>query len=325
MTFDVLAGSVLPVPSQLPLTVDRAVGVHLRHDRHVVVAAAIFQMSGSDNHVAIVTQANTDGTIETVSGDWQVTGSTEPGFASTSKVVLNAPAYPEHHRVDPRRHGTDPLHVRPAAGAGEVATQPTNVRRVGDLARLETRSNTWFVRPNYGKLTMVTASTPRLLVIDDDEALCGALRMLFTSQGFAVTAEHGGLPGLERAKANRPDVVLLDLDMPDLGGLEVLPRLLEINPGTPVVMLTGNHEVRPAVQAVQLGAFDYLTKPFDNQDIVMVVRRGLERAALRTEVETLRRRVEEETGLASQMGPSAEVQAIPSTTCVPWRPRAFPS
>ena len=64
-------------------------------DKPVLGAAAIFQMSGSDNHVAIVTQVNTDGTIETVSGDWEGTGSTEPGFASTSKVVLNAPAYPD--------------------------------------------------------------------------------------------------------------------------------------------------------------------------------------------------------------------------------------
>jgi hypothetical protein len=63
-------------------------------DKPVLGAAAIFQMSGSDNHVAIVTQVNSDGTIETVSGDWEGTGSSESGFASTSKVVLNSPAYP---------------------------------------------------------------------------------------------------------------------------------------------------------------------------------------------------------------------------------------
>ena len=152
--------------------------------------------------------------------------------------------------------------------------------------------------------------TTKLLVIDDDEAGCGLLRRLFTREGFEVAVEHDGKPGLERAEADRPDVVLLDLDMPGLGGLEVLPRLLALQPNAPVIMLTGHQDVRTAVQAMQLGAFDYLTKPIDNAEIVLVVRRALEARALRMEVDDLRRKVDETVGLAAQMGGSVQVSAI---------------
>jgi two-component system nitrogen regulation response regulator GlnG len=155
--------------------------------------------------------------------------------------------------------------------------------------------------------------TSKLLVIDDDEPWCKLLHRLFTSEGLAVIMEHDGRPGVERARTERPDVILLDLDLPVLGGLDALPQLLEANPNVPVIMQTGNQDARTAVRAMQLGAFDYLPKPIDNDELVLVVRRALEARALRIEVADLRRRVgevEETVGLAAQMGGSAEVQAI---------------
>src|SRR5690349_18327325 len=123
--------------------------------------------------------------------------------------------------------------------------------------------------------------TRRILVIDDDEASCELVRVIFKAQGIEVLAAHDGESGLERAAHDRPLAVLLDLRLPDIDGLQVLERLQASDPSLPVIMLTASRDVRPAVRATQLGAFDYMTKPIDHDEIVVVVRRALETRALR--------------------------------------------
>jgi DNA-binding NtrC family response regulator len=152
----------------------------------------------------------------------------------------------------------------------------------------------------------------RLLVIDDDQASCRLVEATFRAEGFDVRAAHDGASGLKRAAADRPDLVLLDLRLPDLDGLHVLEQLKGRTPHLPVVMLTASRDVRTAVRATQLGAFDYLTKPIDTDEVVVVVRRALETSALQVEVAALRQRVGKEgiSQLAAQMGTSAHVTAI---------------
>jgi two-component system, NtrC family, response regulator AtoC len=150
----------------------------------------------------------------------------------------------------------------------------------------------------------------RLLVIDDDEAGCRLVKAIFTAEGFEVLAAHDGRAGLERVAADTPDLVILDLQLPGLDGLEVLGRLKGEHPTLPVIMFTAHAEVRTAVRATQLGAFDYLTKPFDPDEIVLVVRRALEMRALKDEVASLRRQVADEGGLETQMGPSPAIGEI---------------
>jgi DNA-binding NtrC family response regulator len=150
----------------------------------------------------------------------------------------------------------------------------------------------------------------RLLLVDDDEAGCEMLTALFAPEGFEVLVAYDGETGLQRALADQPDVVLLDLRLPGLDGLTVLDRLHAARPALPVVMLTGHADVKTAVRATQLGAFDYLTKPIDLDEIALVVQRALEAHALRAELEDLRRQVGEGAGLAQLMGPSREVAAI---------------
>jgi DNA-binding NtrC family response regulator len=155
-------------------------------------------------------------------------------------------------------------------------------------------------------------SSPHLLVIDDDEASCRLIRATFKAEGFDVSMAHDGPAGVERASADAPDVVLLDIRLPGLDGLQVLERLKAAAPWMPVVMLTASRDLKTAVRATQLGAFDYLAKPIDHDEILGVVRRALETRALRLEVEDLRRRVNrDEAGtLAAQMGGSAAVKQL---------------
>ena len=151
-----------------------------------------------------------------------------------------------------------------------------------------------------------------LLIIDDDDSNCRLVKAIFRAEGMEVLVAHDGQPGIDLALSASPDILLLDVRMPGLDGLDVLARLKQEIPALPVVMLTGTKDVKTAVRATQLGAFDYLTKPFVNDEVVAVVRRALETRALQLEVEELRQRLRLGAGggLAAQMGPSPQVRAL---------------
>src|ERR1041385_5698450 len=149
----------------------------------------------------------------------------------------------------------------------------------------------------------------KVLVIDDDEMNCSLLRAIFRSENVEIVAAHDGPSGLQRVAEDSPDLIFLDLNLPGMGGLEVLEKVKAARPQLPVIMLTGDGEVRSAVRATKLGAFDYLTKPVDHEEIVLLARRAIETQALYAEVEELRRQVSE-GGLASQMGSSPQVREL---------------
>ena len=149
-----------------------------------------------------------------------------------------------------------------------------------------------------------------LLVVDDDPPSCRLLSAIFGAEGMKVVAVHDGPEALVRFEELQPDAVLLDLQLPSMDGLEVLSRMRDANPHTPVVMLTADRDVKTAVRAIQRGAIDYLAKPIDHDEIVLVVQRALERRALEHEVIELRRRVGDGGSLVEQMGHSAEIQRI---------------
>jgi DNA-binding NtrC family response regulator len=150
----------------------------------------------------------------------------------------------------------------------------------------------------------------RLLVVDDDPSVFGLLRAIFGREGFEVLAAEDGEVGLALATTDELDVAIVDLEVPKLDGVEVLRRLKVTKPGLPVVMLTGRDDIKSAVHAMQLGAFDYVTKPFDPNEIGLVVGRALENRALLTEVEELRRQAAGAAGLDALMGPSPTVGRI---------------
>jgi DNA-binding NtrC family response regulator len=150
----------------------------------------------------------------------------------------------------------------------------------------------------------------KLLVIDDDEASCKLMKAIFVAEGFEVFDAYDGKTGLQRVTEVDPGVVFVDLRLPDMYGLDVLKEIRETRPQIPVVILTGHADVKTAVRATQLGGFDYLTKPVDLEEVVIVARRAMETGALRTEVEELRRKIAAGGVLAGQMGSSPQVQQL---------------
>src|SRR5690348_11768666 len=103
----------------------------------------------------------------------------------------------------------------------------------------------------------------QILIIDDDVGLAKALANALFDLGHQVTQAGTAAAGILAAKTKPPELVLLDIRMPEITGLEVLPQLRQLNPGIAVVMITGEATHQSAVQAIKLGAEDYLAKPFE--------------------------------------------------------------
>jgi two-component system, OmpR family, response regulator MprA len=119
----------------------------------------------------------------------------------------------------------------------------------------------------------------RVLVVDDDRALRDALRRALTLGGYEVLAAGGGLQAIEQLEGARPDVMVLDLLMPDLDGLEVCRRLRERGDRTPILMLTARDAVDDRIAGLDAGADDYLVKPFDVEELKARVRALLRRSS----------------------------------------------
>jgi two-component system nitrogen regulation response regulator NtrX len=116
---------------------------------------------------------------------------------------------------------------------------------------------------------------PRVLVVDDEEAVRSSLRMIFDYEGYEVLLAANGPAGLKMAAQEGPDLVFLDIKMPQMDGLEVLKRLKAEEPSPPVVVLSGHGTVKTAVEAVKLGAFDFIEKPPESERILTVARNAL--------------------------------------------------
>ena len=131
---------------------------------------------------------------------------------------------------------------------------------------------------------------PRVLVVDDENSVRESLRLVLKDRAD-LTLAASGEAALELAAARGFDVILLDILMPGIDGLETLERLRTQGHGPPVIMLTATKTVKTAVRAMKLGAFDYVTKPFDIDELVLLVERAAESSALLQEVTALRQEV----------------------------------
>ncbi len=121
-------------------------------------------------------------------------------------------------------------------------------------------------------------NNPRILVIDDEPQILRALRAILTEQGFAVQTAARGEDGLTQAAAHAPDLIILDLGLPDIEGIEVCRRLREWT-DIPVIILSVRDAEREKVAALDAGADDYLTKPFGIEELLARVRVALRRSA----------------------------------------------
>jgi two-component system NtrC family response regulator len=114
------------------------------------------------------------------------------------------------------------------------------------------------------------------LVVDDERGMCEFLRFLLQEEGYEVDIAHSGVQALEKVEQSKFELILADIKMPGLDGLEMLRKLREADEDTVVIVMTGYSSLDSAIKAIKYDASDYLTKPFDDPDAVLAaVERGL--------------------------------------------------
>src|SRR5579864_5766328 len=132
----------------------------------------------------------------------------------------------------------------------------------------------------------------RVLVIDDEAAIRDSLRMTLEYDGYEVIGAATGQEGLALAEREAPDLVLLDVKMPGMDGLEVLERLRNMNEALPVVVISGHGTIGTAVEATKKGAFDFIEKPFASERVLVSLRNALDQRQLKDENRSLKKAVE---------------------------------
>jgi two-component system response regulator HydG len=152
----------------------------------------------------------------------------------------------------------------------------------------------------------------RILVVDDEASARSALEHFLKGQGYDVETADNGVSALAVWADRPPDVVVTDIDMPQMNGFALLEKLRQQDVGLPVIVVTSMTEVDVAVRAMRAGAEDYLTKPLDLDSLEVTIERALEHRNVRAEAENLRRQIRdrEQAGLEGLMGTSPVMQKV---------------
>ena len=137
---------------------------------------------------------------------------------------------------------------------------------------------------------------PSVLVVDDEQGILESLGILLRNAGFNTHIARGGRAGLEQLASLQPDIVLTDVRMPDVGGVEILAAARQQNADTPVILMTAQATLQSAMQAVNEGAFYYIQKPFRNDELLAILTRAAEHRELRVENRSLKQEIKRREG-----------------------------
>ncbi|HEX8350549.1 MAG TPA: response regulator, partial [Hymenobacter sp.] len=132
---------------------------------------------------------------------------------------------------------------------------------------------------------------PKILIIDDERAIRNTLKEILEYESYAVDQAEDGPTGLDMLVKNKYDVVLCDIKMPKMDGLEVLERAQTIAPDAAFIMISAHGSIETAVDATKKGAFDFIQKPPDLNRLLITVRNALDRTKLVTETKTLKKKI----------------------------------
>ncbi len=151
---------------------------------------------------------------------------------------------------------------------------------------------------------------PDILVIDDEKAIRKALTEILSAEGYKTDEAADGEDGLKKFREKTYDVVICDIKMPKLDGIEFLQKAGEVNPDTPIIMISGHGNIETAVDAVKKGAFDYISKPPDLNRMLITIRNAMDKSSLVSEAKVLKRRVNR---VQEMIGESTPIKRIKET------------
>ena len=148
------------------------------------------------------------------------------------------------------------------------------------------------------------AKKPEILLVDDEEALCTAAEKILTKEGYHVTSMNTAVDGLAKFESDGADLLITDLMLPDADGISVLKRAKELRPTVEVIVITGHATVEKAVEAMRLGAYDFIEKPLDRAELVKAVGKAVEKQKLSEENRRLREELQQQRGEDALIGNS---------------------
>ncbi|HCE58835.1 MAG TPA: response regulator [Prolixibacteraceae bacterium] len=147
----------------------------------------------------------------------------------------------------------------------------------------------------------------RILVIDDERSIRNTLKDILEYEKYEVDLAEDGIKALDKIKAGSYDVILCDIKMPGMDGIEVLEKVQELIPDTPVVMISGHGNIDTAVESIKKGAFDYIEKPLDLNRLLITIRNAMDKSNLVVETKNLKKKVNKKFEI---IGESAALKAV---------------
>ena len=150
----------------------------------------------------------------------------------------------------------------------------------------------------------------KILVIDDQRPIRSTLKDILEMEGHTVSLAEDGAKGVETFTAEKPDLVLTDIKMPAMDGMEVLAKIMETKADCPVIMISGHGDIDTAVECIKRGAYDFIQKPLDLNRLLITVKNALDKGALVTETKTLKKKVAHRYEMIGDSEPMARVREM---------------
>ncbi len=150
----------------------------------------------------------------------------------------------------------------------------------------------------------------KILIVDDEKKICAILSQILSEEGYITNAVGSGEAAIETVASFQPDLILMDQNMPGMNGIETMAKIKARHPEITVIILTAFGSIPLAVDAVKKGAYDYLAKPFDNDKLLIIIRRALEHRRLTEEVSHLKKQLQEKYSFSNIIGVSPKMQQV---------------
>lgn len=149
-----------------------------------------------------------------------------------------------------------------------------------------------------------------ILIVEDNKDMQFLLSNILKEAGYATIIAGDGNRAIKEVQKSVPDLILLDIKLPKMDGMEVLEKIRKIDEDFPIIMITAYGNVKGAVKAMKSGAYDYITKPFDNEELILIIKKALKTQYLSKEVESLRKELGEKRRIEKVMGNSPQIKRV---------------
>ncbi len=150
----------------------------------------------------------------------------------------------------------------------------------------------------------------KILLVDDEKKICSILTRILSDEGYSVKAVGSGEEAVEILDSFEPELILMDQNMPGISGIEAMALIKEKYPDLTVIILTAYGSIPLAVEAIKQGAYDYISKPFDNEELIIIIHRALEHKRLTEEISQLKKQLLEKYSFKNIIGVSSNIQIM---------------